>query len=156
MTLLEERFGTDLQLLSDLEYQHDRDIGRDLKTQIRAETQQVDLKTLTGVEDLQQALMLRFLTRVGEMEILGHPTYGSRLYELIGELNSETNRNRAKLFVLKSIADEPRIEQVLSISVTQNISDPNRIDIDMTLKAINFDTPFNLVFPFFLETGVNT
>lgn len=155
MALLEARFGTDLQLLTNLESQHDRDIGRDLKTQIRAETQQVDLKTLTGVEDLQQALLLRFLTRAGEMELLGHPGYGSRLHELIGELNSESNRNRAKLFVLQAIADEPRIDKVLSISVTQNGSDPNRVDIDLSLKAIDFDTPFNMVFPFFLETGVN-
>ena len=155
MALLEARFGNDLQLLTNLENQHDRDIGRDLKTQIRAETSLVDLKTLSGVQDLQQALLLRFLTRAGEMEILGHPEYGSRLHELIGELNSETNRNRAKLFVLKSIADEPRIEKVLSISVTQNGSDPTRIDFDMSLKALTFDTPINLVFPFFLDTGAS-
>jgi len=154
LALSEARFGIDLQLLTNLENQHDRSIGRDLKTKIRTETEQIDLKTLQGVEDLQQALLLRFLTRVGEMELLGHPSYGSRLHELIGELNSETNRNRAKLFVLQSIANEPRIEKVLSIFVTQNVSEPNRIDIDLSLKAIDFDTPFNLVFPFFLETGV--
>jgi len=155
LALLDARFGTDLQLLTNLENQHDRDIGRDLKTQFREETAQVDLKTLSGVKDLQQSLLLRFLTRVGELEILGHPNYGSRLHELIGELNSETNRNRAKLFVLQSISGEPRIEKVLSIAVTQNSSDPNRVDIDMSLKAIDFDTPFNLVFPFFLDTGVS-
>jgi hypothetical protein len=76
------------------------------------------------------------------------------LHELIGELNTASNRNRAKLFVLQSLADEPRIEKVIAISVTQNVSDPNRIDIDLTLKALTFDTPFNLVFPFFLEPGV--
>ena len=156
MTQLEARFGTDLQLLTDLENQHDRDIGRDLNTRIRPETEQVDLRTLTGVADLQQALLLRFLTRIGELTILGHSNYGSRLHELIGELNSETNRNRAKLFVLQSIAEEPRIDKVLSISVTQNNSDPNRMDIDMSLKAIDFDTPVNLVFPFFLETGATS
>lgn len=153
MALKEERFGRDLRLLRDLAHQHDRDRGRDLDTYVRPETQQTDLATLSGVEDLQQALMLRFLTRVGEMSILGHPNYGTRLHELIGELNSETNRNRAKLFVLQSLAGEPRIETVLSVSVTQNSSDPTRMDIDLSLKAINSDTPFNLVFPFFLETG---
>ena len=155
MVLVEERFGTDLQLLRNLEQQHDRDLGRDLHTRLRDETQKVDLKTLTGVESFQQALLLRFLTRSGELSLLGHPNYGSRLHELIGELNTETNRNRAKLFVLQSIANEPRVEKVLTISVTQNISDPNRIDIDMTLKALTFDTPLNLVFPFFLEPGVS-
>ena len=155
MALLEQRFGDDLQLLRNLENQHDRDIGRDLLTRVREQTSQTDLKTLSGVECLQQALLLRFLTRAGELAILGHANYGSRLHELIGEPNTPSNRNRAKLFVLQSIAGEPRIEKVLSISVTQNASDPTRVDIDMKLKALTFDTPFNLVFPFFLEPGVS-
>ena len=150
MQLLEQRLGTDLQLLRNLEQQHDRDIGRDLNVAIRSQTGKTDLKTLSGVLSFQQALLLRFLTRVGELSILGHPNYGSRLHELIGEPNTETNRNRAKLFVLKSLADEPRVEEVLAITVSQNGSDPNRVDIDLTLKALSFDSPFNLVFPFFL------
>lgn len=154
MALVEQRFGTDLQLLGNLENQHDRDIGRDLRTGPRQETGQIDLQTLTGVASFQQALLLRFLTRAGELSQLGHPHYGSRLHELIGELNSASNRNRAKLFVLQSLVDEPRIEKVIGISVSKNVSDPTRVDIDLTLKALTLDTPFNLVFPFFLEPGV--
>ena len=154
LALVEQRLGTDLQLLRNLENQHDREIGRDLHTRTRQETGKIDLQTLTGVAAFQQALLLRFLTRAGEMSLLGHPNYGSRLHELIGELNTASNRNRAKLFILQSLADEPRIEKVVAISVTQNVSDPNRIDIDLTLKSLTFDTPFNLVFPFFLEPGV--
>jgi phage baseplate assembly protein W len=53
------------------------------------------LETLQRVDNLKQALLLRFLTPTGELALLGHPDYGSRLSELIGELNNETNRNRA-------------------------------------------------------------
>ena len=154
MAILPARFGTDLRLLRNLERQNDRNRGADLSTLERPETHQRDLETLNGAENLQQALLLRFLTPTGELEQLGHPDYGSRLYTLIGELNNETTRNRAKLYVLEAVSAEPRVKQVRSVSVTQNRSDPTRVDIAMSLSVIDSDTPLNLVFPFFLERGV--
>lgn len=148
-----ERWGTDLRLLRDLERQNSRDRGSDLSTLQRPETGQVDLETLSGADNLKQALLLRFLTAVGELATLGHPTYGSRLFELLGERNTETNRNRAKLYVLQALAAEPRVKEVRSVQVTQGRTDRTRIDIDVTLIPIDSDTPLNLVFPFFLEGG---
>lgn len=149
------RFGTDLRLLRDLERQKSsRDPGSDLSTTRRPETREVDLETLTAAGNLIQALFLRFLTPVGELAVLGHPTYGSRLFELIGELNSETNRNRAKMFVLQSLANEPRVKKIRSVRVNQNRTDRTRIDIDVSLIPIDSDTPLNLVFSFSLEGGI--
>ena len=99
-----ELWGTDLRLLQNLDRQHDRYRGRDLSTRERLETGGIDLETLTGTDNLKQALLLRFLTPMGEMAVLGHPNYGSRLSELIGELNSQTNRNRAKMFVMQALS----------------------------------------------------
>jgi phage baseplate assembly protein W len=154
MSNSDAHFGTDLRLLRDLERQHDRDRGRDLTTRIRPETGRVDLLTLTGVDDLRQALLLRFLTRAGELALLGHPDYGSRLHELIGEPNTETNRNRAKVFVLQALAREPRVAEVFRAEVRASRADPARIDIDLSLRAVEGGTPLNLVFPFFLDSGV--
>lgn len=147
------RFGTDLQLLVNLQAQDDRHRGSDLQLRTRPETNQTDLQLLGEVGNLQQALLLRFLTPLGELAQLGHSDYGSRLFELIGELNNETNRNRAKLFVLIALAGEPRVKQVLDVTVTQNAALRDAIDISVTLKAIDSDTPLNLVFPFFLDGG---
>ncbi len=147
------QFGKDLRLLRNLEHQHDRERGQDLAVTLKSETGQVDLAVLQDMDNLKQALLLRFLTHAGELAQLGHPDYGSRLHELIGELNSVSNRNRAKLFVLQALAAEPRVEEVLSLQVLQNRADRTRIDIDMRLKIIASDTPLNLVFPFFLEQG---
>jgi mRNA-degrading endonuclease toxin of MazEF toxin-antitoxin module len=77
-----------------------------------------------------------------------------RAVELIGELNSETNRNRAKLFVLQALALEPRVKQVLSVRVTQDRRRPTVMEIAVSLVSLDSDTPLNLVFPFFLEGGV--
>jgi phage baseplate assembly protein W len=150
------RWGTDLRLLDNLEQQNDRSRGRDLAIQRRSLTEKMDLETLSEADNLKQALLLRFLTPQGELTLLGHPDYGSRLYELIGELNNETNRNRAKLFVLQSLAAEPRIKKVLIVNVTQNRSNRTRMDINLSLLAIDSDTPLNLVFPFFLDGGAPT
>jgi phage baseplate assembly protein W len=154
MTQMHKRWGTDLRLLRNLERQQDRDRGRDLSTVQRPETGQVDLERLSGADNLKQTLLLRFLTYAGELALLGHPDYGSRLFELIGERNTPTNRNRAKLFVLQALNAEPRVKEVRSVQVTQNRADPTRIDIDVWLVPIDSDTPLNLVFPFFLEGGI--
>jgi phage baseplate assembly protein W len=154
MPALDGRLGSDLRLLRDLERQNSRDRGSDLATIQRPETNQRDLETLSAADNLRQALLMRFLTPMGELAGLGHPEYGSRLFELLGERNTETNRNRAKLFVLQALGSEPRVQEVRSVRVTQNRADRARVDIDLSLVPIDSDTPVNLVFPFFLEGGV--
>jgi phage baseplate assembly protein W len=143
------RFGTDLHLLHDLRFENDRFPGSDLLPARRELTGQIDLGVVDDVENLQQALLLRFLTRQGDLAVLGHADYGSRLYTLIGEPNTAANRNRAKLFVLEALAAEPRVEQVISVAVTAGARD--RADVAVSLRAIDADTPLNLVFPFFLR-----
>lgn len=139
------RLGTDLRLLGNLQYQNDRAGGSDLLVTLE---QPADLQILQDAQNIQQALLLRFLTRQGDLTQLGHPDYGSRLYTLIGDLNNATSRNRAKLFALEAIAAEPRVQAVISLDVTAGARD--RIDIRASLRTIASDTPLNLVFPFLL------
>ena len=145
------RWGADLRLLDNLLRQNDLDVGEDLFVTERLETGQIDLETVVADDNLKQALLLRFLTRRGELEPLGHPTYGSRLFDLLGERNTLANRNRAKLYVLEALAMEPRVAEVLSVQVETNHAEPTQIDISVRLRPIYADTVLNLVFPFFLE-----
>lgn len=147
-------YGTDLRLLGDLEYAEQRERGNDLFTKVRPQSSRVDLQRLSGVQNLQQALLLRFLTQQGELAHLGHPNYGSRLHELIGEPNTETTRNRAKLFALQALLDEPRVKEVRSIVVeTDRGANRNRLNINAAVVVIDSDTPLNLVFPVQLDGG---
>ncbi len=66
---------------------------------------------------------------MGELAPLGHPDYGCRLHELIGERDTETNRNRAKLFVLQALGAEPRVEKVIDVKVKSDRRRPGRLDI---------------------------
>jgi phage baseplate assembly protein W len=151
MTSRDQLFGSDLRLLPDLLKANSRQPGHDLAVITRAETGQVDLEPVAGAENLQQALLLRFLTPLGALADLGHPTYGSRLFELLGELNNERTRNRAKVYVLEALGAEPRVKQVRAVSVTQSPADRTVMDIRVSLLAIDSATPLNFVFPFFLE-----
>ncbi len=40
---------------------------------------------------------------------LGHPDYGSRLHELIGEPNNERTRELVRLYAKECISQEPRV-----------------------------------------------
>jgi phage baseplate assembly protein W len=147
MAIDPERFGTDLRLLGNLDLiKSSRDPGNDLATRVRIDTQ-IDLDILTRNENLYQALLLRFLTPAGSLTLLGHPDYGSRLFELIGELNNETNRNKAKLFTLEALQAEPRVKEVVSVVVTQSQRDRTQMDITVSLHPIDSDTLLNFVFP---------
>ncbi|MBO9398554.1 hypothetical protein J7400_17920 [Shimia sp. R9_2] len=144
--------GQDLLLLRNRRDQTTRDRGRDLSTRVRPETNQRDLETVFGPENMAQALLLRMLTSEGELRQLGHPTYGSRLHKLIGEPNTEANRNLAKLYALRAINQEPRVEKILRADVRQRRDDRGGVDIDMQLKIVETATPLNLVVPFFFST----
>jgi phage baseplate assembly protein W len=150
MTVDPARFGTDLRLLASADATHsNRDGGYDL--QLRPGPGGTDLATLTGIDALTQALVLRLLTTVGELAGLGHPDYGSRLAELIGELNTATNRNRLKVYTLQALSAEPRVVKVLALNVTTSLTDRSRVEITAQLDA--GDSKLSLVIPFTFEGG---
>lgn len=93
-----------------------------------------DMATSAGEVNLAQAVNLRLLTPRGELTPLGHPDYGSRLHELIGRENTETTRNLAKLYILESLAKEPRIDEVVAIAVEPHAVMRDRIDVRLALR----------------------
>lgn len=114
-----------------------------------------DLTTTDSVDNLAQAVANRLKTRKGELKALGHPEYGSRHHELIGQPNVERVRNRIKLYVLQALRREPRIERVLKAEVTEEHSPPrDAIRIELTLQLIETPLPVQLVVPFSLEASL--
>lgn len=77
-----------------------------------------DLRLTGGRANLAQAIVNRLLTRRGELVDLGHPDYGSRLYQLIGEPNTRRTQALADLYIRESLADEERVAEVAAIRVT--------------------------------------
>ncbi|MCD1294334.1 hypothetical protein CUJ83_04890 [Methanocella sp. CWC-04] len=142
----EELYGNDLKLM--VETRPDFvGPGADLTASKKG-----DLEITRGRENLGQALMHRLLTRKGELASLGHPYYGSRLHELIGEPNNETTRELIRLYAKECIMEEPRVRDIVSLSV--GMTDyPGAVMLDITVVPIKSSVPMNLVLPFYLEVG---
>ncbi len=150
LDLLQRRLGRDLALdyLETGGYFEDAE----LRTQRRMVDRPVpvaDLSVVSGVEAATQSFANRLKTHMGELAPLGHPEYGSRHHELIGEPNNERNRNLVKLYVLQALRHEPRIAEVLEC-VVRAAHQPARdqVRIEITVRLIDHDDPLNLVVPF--------
>ena len=114
-----------------------------------------DLALAEGIDNLTQAIANRLKTRKGELASLGHPGYGSRHHELIGEPNVDRTRNLVKLYVLQALRDEPRIEKVLRADVKAEHTPPRDIvRIELSVRVTGEATPLNLVVPFNLGVGI--
>jgi phage baseplate assembly protein W len=121
-------------------------------TRVAARGGERDLLLTEGLDNLTQAIANRLKTRKGELAPLGHPDYGSRHHELIGEPNVDRTRNLIKLYVLQALRDEPRIERVLETRVSAEHKPPrDTVRIEITVRVLDEATPLNLVLPFSLE-----
>ena len=151
---LEPRLGADLALawagtsgwFEDADLVAARDPGRPIAP--------VDLSATGGVDSAVQFLVDRLKTQQGELTALGHPEYGSRHYELIGQPNIDRTRNLIKVYVLEALAQEPRVAKVLSAKVYATTSPPrDTVAIDLTVLLLEHDIAINFVVPFSLEVG---
>ena len=144
--------GTDLRLDYTLRGGFFEDA--DLATERTSKTprRERDLSVASSLDNLTQAIANRLKTRKGELRALGHPEYGSRHHELMGEPNVDRTRNLIKLYVLQALRDEPRIERVLSAKVRAEHSPPREtVRIELAVRIIGEPAPLNLVVPFSLE-----
>lgn len=119
---------------------------------LKRQRDNIDLKVTTDIENIIQSLVNRLKTIKGELEPLGHPEYGSRHHELIGELNTETNRSLVKLYILEAFSHEPRIEEIIRSEVQTSTNDRTRIDVHLQIKIFKISNPINLVVPFYFES----
>ncbi len=143
--------GRDLRLDYALRQGYFEDADLDAARGARGGVQR-DLALVDGIDNFTQAVANRLKTRRGELAALGHPDYGSRHHELLGEPNVARTRNLIKLYVLQALRDEPRIEKVVAVSVAAEHEPPrDSVRIAMTVRVLGQPAPLNLVLPFSLE-----
>lgn len=136
-----EQLGRDLKIV-------EKDPGYDLNLGPTG-----DLETIGEEYNLAQAIIMRLNTMQGELTDLGHSSYGSRLHELVGEPNNERTRELVRIYALESVNRDPRVEEVVNISVEKIEGDLSRIDIDISVRATGLTSILNIVFPFYLEVA---
>lgn len=114
----------------------------------------VDVDIAIDFAQADQLIVNRLMTRRGELTALGHPGYGSRHHELIGEPNTERTRNLVKLYILQALRQEPRIEKVLRCVVRPEARPRDTVRIEITVRLLTSATPLNFVVPFELGGGL--
>lgn len=105
-----------------------------------------DFALAEGRDNLGQALAARLLTPRGEIAALGHAAYGSRLHEVIGQPNTPTTRNLAKLFVIEALKQERRVGAIVSVEVTPHPANRFLILIAVEVKPVGTDAVLALAF----------
>ena len=119
-------FGTDLRLIFPRGSE-----GADLAVGLQ------DLETVSGVENLVQALTLRLLVDRGELDGLGHPRYGSRIRDLIGEPLDRPNLELLRRYVRQELQRDPRVEEVLQVRVTPHEPTRDGVDVEARVRAVS-------------------
>ena len=76
-----------------------------------------DLVIVSKEPNLAQAIINRLRTIEGELYEIEHPSYGSKLYDFIGELNNDITRNRIRNYIKSTLIKEPRIKEISKITV---------------------------------------
>lgn len=110
-----------------------------------------DLDLAPGNDNIVQALTLRLLVRQGELARLGWPEYGSRLHELIGELNTRRTHLRLMAFAREAVEADPRVAEVLQIRADVLPGDRDVVRLSLEILLIDRPNPLNLVFDVQLE-----
>src|SRR4051794_20865880 len=115
-------FGTDLALR----------FGRDGEVDLNPAGE----GTVSGLDNLRQALTIRLLVDHGELAGLGHPNYGSRIRELLGERLDRANRELLRRYVRHALMQDPRVADVLEVSVVPHATQPNAVEVLAVVAAI--------------------
>lgn len=126
MATAPDPFGTDLRLVFPRE-----EAGIDLALGLQ------DLETVSGLENLVQALTLRLLVDRGELAGLAHPRYGSRIRDLIGEPLDRPNLELLRRYVRQELLRDPRVEEVLQVTVTPHDARRDGVDVVARVRAVN-------------------
>jgi hypothetical protein len=109
--------------------------------------QQQDLNRVDGRKNLAQAIVNRFYTRRGELTKLGHPSYGSRLYLLMGEPNNIRTRKLAELYIRECLEQESRIAEIKEIRFEPPSRDLDKRNVLLTtiiLQPVGESTDLNI------------
>ena len=102
-------------------------------------------------EDIREAILIILGTDLGERAM--RPDFGAGLNQFVFEPVDSTTMHLVQTRVQEAlVAWEPRID-VISVDVTADTEEANKLLIAMTYKVRATNTQFNIVYPFYLEEG---
>jgi phage baseplate assembly protein W len=116
---------------------------RDLRVVFNSEgladlsVESADIQTITSADNLAQALTLRLIVHRGELTDLGHPRYGSRIPDLIGEPMDRENLGLLRRYVRKTLLSDPRVAEVLRLDL--HLQPTGVVEVEAVVKPVSAD-----------------
>lgn len=137
--IFEQAFGEDLSLFESPDLV---EITRNTSGEFTSDIYG-DLKTVTGIANLRQSLIIRLSTPQGSL--LYHPKFGSRLHEIIGSKGVFENVFKSKVEIERCIRTDTRVENVVMGDVTL---DGGVLTATVSVYPMGIDKAFALNFKF--------
>lgn len=98
-----------------------------------------DLKTVSGVRNLKQAIIIRFSTPLGSL--LRHPNYGSDMIALAGKPKTPQTLQRIKIEIERTIRCDNRVEDVI---FDKFYDEDDKVYTSISIRPIGYDTAFKM------------
>jgi phage baseplate assembly protein W len=120
-------------------------LGTDLAHSVDfVRTASADLGKVAGLANLKQALFHRLLTMPGT---LAHrPTYGVGISMFQNTLSSFSIQQRLATLIQEQFKQDPRVEDVLSVAVSNADSSPQLVMIAVSVKVVGYgETTMNFI-----------
>lgn len=95
------------------------------------------MRTVSGTENLEQALTLRLLVDKGESGCVGRPRYGTSIRDFIGESLDAANLELIRRLTHQSIMQEPRVAKINRLVVRPRLSEPGSVEVQALVTAVN-------------------
>lgn len=104
-----------------------------------------DFSIIEDVNNLQQAIFNRLLTKIGDLK--SNPTYGSNLHLIIGKNRDDLTLGEAALYIQEALDHEDRIDLVtdLSLSWEQLVNGQWKLVMNITLIPNAETTEQNII-----------
>ena len=118
------------------------DFGCDIDSSWTA-TNTGDLKLISGVDNAEQAIYNRLMTKLNELDYFGYINYGNQSYDAMGMTDLKTAEQVVILYTTNCLKIEPRVERVNNVSVDFKGA---YATVNANIKLIGVTNTNNLVF----------
>ena len=137
--IYEKAFGQDISLFGDgSSVELTREASGEMTSDIYG-----DIQTVKGIANLRQAIIIRLATPLGSL--IYHPTFGSRLHELIGSRGTFEGAHKIKVEVERCVRSDKRVDSA-TVSKADLIDDC--LDIEVSITPMGMSKAFILSFKF--------
>ena len=95
-----------------------------------------DLSTVSELQNLEEAIFRRLITTPGSL--VHHPTYGVGMKSFQNAVSKLEQKRALAKIIEEQILQDPRVEKVLGVGISEDSSNTNIIKVSVRVQAIGY------------------